>query len=592
MLPVQNSTRRHILTVNLEDYFQVGAFNKYVQKGQWYRFESRLEHHTDKALELLSRHNTKATFFVLGWVADHYPELVKRIADRGHEVASRGYFHRNIRDLSPEEFRDDLHRAKAAIERASEKKVVGFRTADGWFRPQDMWALDVLAAEGYAYDSSVGPMFRRFAGESWRRFSHIQPTAKGTITVLPISSMRCAGFDLPIGGGNWIRQLPDGFMRRAIQRWDEKATAPLVMYFHTWELDREQPRISTAGWMTKIRQYRNIDLMEERLGEYLAKYHFSSAAEYLGVATPPVFRPLSDVETPPPSFRKTEAYSKAGIRPPVSIVVPVYNEEKLVPYMANVLKNVRDAFAERYDLRFLLVDDGSKDQTCEKLVASFGQSPDVKILSHEVNRGVAAAIMTGIRAADTEIVCSIDADCSYDPLELLNMIPKLVGNVDMVTASPYHADGHVRNVPRWRLFLSKSASRMYRHVMHNQLQTYTSCFRVYRRSAVKDIVLRSGNFLGVVELLGQLDQRGGRVVEHPTTLEVRMLGRSKMKTVRTIFGHLRMMARFTFTRLTAHDSRHNTEERNRTLSLLFDTATATTCHAALGKPANTATVPK
>ncbi|CAN5214256.1 hypothetical protein BH11PLA2_BH11PLA2_02430 [soil metagenome] len=532
----------HVLTFNLEDYFQVGAFNRYVRDRNWDRFETRLEQHTQRTLDLLDRHNTKATFFILGWVAEHHPRLVRDIADRGHEIASRGYWHRNIRDMSPIEFRAELGKAKAALEAAGGRKVVGYRAADGWFGPKDLWALDLLADEGYAYDSSIAPFGRRFASEPWRRFGHAHPTPHGAIWELPITSVRFLGMSLPIGGGNWVRQLPPGFMRRAADHGATAGQGPLVMYFHTWELDNAQPRMSTGNWFTRLRQYRNLHLMEERVGSYLERYRFVPAADWLGIPRPIVAPAPMNVETPAPAMRATMAAINIRDRKPVTVVVPLYNEEETLGYLANTLERVRAAFTPLYDAKFILVDDGSKDATGPKAKEMFAHRPEVTLLSHDCNKGVAAAIMTGLQAAETEIVCSIDADCSYDPLVLLQMIPKLVDGVDMVTASPYHPDGGVRNVPNWRLFLSKSASRMYRRVLNNQLYTYTSCVRVYRRTAVNDVQVQSGNFLGVVELLSRLDQAGSRIVEHPAMLETRMLGRSKMKTIRTIRGHLFLMA--------------------------------------------------
>jgi glycosyltransferase involved in cell wall biosynthesis len=236
-------------------------------------------------------------------------------------------------------------------------------------------------------------------------------------------------------------------------------------------------------------------------------------------------------------------------RTPVSIVVPCFNEELILPYLAKTLKNVERTIRDRYDLRFIFVDDGSVDGTWAALKNIFGDREDCRLERHTTNRGVAAAILTGIDRAETEIVCSIDCDCTYDPLQLENLLPKLTDGVDMVTGSPYHPDGEVRNVPRWRLFLSKSLSELYGLVLHQRLATYTSCFRVYRRSAVEELNIREGGFLGVAEMLGRLDLGGGRIVECPAVLEVRLLGRSKMKTVRTIFGHLRLLSRLAFARI-------------------------------------------
>ena len=161
---------------------------------------------------------------------------------------------------------------------------------------------------------------------------------------------------------------------------------------------------------------------------------------------------------------------------------------------------------------------------------------------------MAAALLTGLRAAPTEIVASIDCDCSYDPDDIAGMLP-LIENADLVTASPYHPSGRVMNVPPWRLFLSKVSSWLYRRVLRQKLYTYTSCFRLYRRSVVVDLPVRETGFLGIAEILGKLDLCGSRIVEFPAVLEVRMLGRSKMKTVRTILGHLKLMTRLLWLRL-------------------------------------------
>lgn len=583
--------RQHLLTVNLEDYFQVGAFNRFVQRGQWYRFESRLGVHAERTLALLDRFGVKATFFVLGWAADNFPDVVRMIADRGHEVASRGYYHRNVRQMTPDELRSDLGRARDALERVTGRRVIGYRTADGWFGPDDLWALDVLAEEGYSYDSSIAPLGRRFRSEPWRRYVHRHKCGTRELVEVPISAVRVLGQDVPVGGGNWVRQLPRFLMRRAAARWDAEAPSPFVLYFHTWELDREQPRISTAGWLTRVRHYRNLAGMEDRLADYLGRYQFVPVADYLGLDRPPVAGIPDLTLTPAPPPVTPLGWAPGRARQPVTIVVPLYNEELIVPYLANTLKRVREAFAPAYDLRFVLVDDGSRDNTWAGVSEAFGRAADVTLLRHDRNRGVAAAILTGLRRAETEVVCSMDADCTYDPHELLNMIPLLADGVDMVTASPYHPQGQVRNVPGWRLLLSKTASRMYRLVLRNRLHTYTSCFRVYRRAAVTDLPVRHGNFLGVVELLGHLDLAGGRVVEHPATLEVRMLGRSKMKTLRTILGHLRLMAGFAARRLFGRPrGEHSRAERDKALQLLIGTAAATPCHAGLGDPAAAASV--
>src|SRR5947207_527478 len=202
-------------------------------------------------------------------------------------------------------------------------------------------------------------------------------------------------------------------------------------------------------------------------------------------------------------------------RLPLSVVIPCYNEELILPYLANTLKSVRDRLGRDYDLKFVFVNDGSHDGTAEALCRIFGDWPECKIVHHETNRGVAAAILTGIRNAPTELVCSIDCDCTYDPHEIDRLVELMTDDVDAVTASPYHPLGQVRNVPGWRLFLSKGSSWLYRRVLRQKLFTYTSCFRLYRRRAVLDLKVRETGFLGVAEILGKLDLKGSRIVEYP-----------------------------------------------------------------------------
>jgi polysaccharide deacetylase family protein (PEP-CTERM system associated) len=544
--PQRVATKQHVVTVALEDYFQVGAFNQLIQRGQWYRFETRLEQNARKALDLLDRFGVRATFFVLGWVADRCPEIVRLVAERGHEIASKGYYHRSIRQMTPAEFREDLARSREALERAGGRRVLGYRVAHEWFSPADLWALDVLAQEGYAYDSSILPASRSFAKEPWRRFLHKHPCGDRHLWEFPLSTTPLLGWNVPIAGGNYFRQFPQRFVRRAIAHWDRTYDAPFVMYFHVWELDPGQPQLNTGSWMTRIRHYRNLDKMEGVLEEYFQRYRFTGVANYLGL-TPEAACGLAI--SPPVATGGLTTRPQEASKPRVSIVVPCFNEELILPYLANTLKSVEQTLGDRYDLQFLFVDDGSSDNTWGALQKIFGPASNCALLRHDKNRGVAAAILYGIQQARTEIVCSIDCDCTYDPHELANMIPLLTPGVDLVTASPYHVAGGVRNVPGWRLFLSKGSSFLYRRVLRQQLATYTSCFRVYRRSAVVGLDVRETNFLGIAELLGKLDLEGGKVVEYPTVLEVRMLGRSKMKTLRTIAGHLRLLARLAVLRL-------------------------------------------
>jgi dolichol-phosphate mannosyltransferase len=246
--------------------------------------------------------------------------------------------------------------------------------------------------------------------------------------------------------------------------------------------------------------------------------------------------------------RMLPSLSRAG-RTAVSVVVPCYNEEAALPSLAETLASVDASLSESYDLEFLIVDDGSTDRTWMLMNRLFGDRANFRLLRHEHNRGIAAAIRTGMSAARFEVVCSMDSDCTYDPHELQYMIPLLRDGVDMVTASPYHPLGRVENVPAWRLSLSKAASFLYRRVLRQKLYTYTSCFRVFRRSVALQLPAGENGFHGIGEMAACLDLQGSRIVEYPTTLAIRKLGYSKMKTFRATLGHLRLLARMLGRRL-------------------------------------------
>jgi polysaccharide deacetylase family protein (PEP-CTERM system associated) len=574
------SRRQHILTVAVEDWFQVGSFGRLIEQQQWYRFETRIERNTQRTFELLDEYDAKATFFVLGWVAEQMPELIAEIASRGHEVANLGYHHRTIRGVSRDEFREDLLRAQEAIETASGQKLLGYRIADQWLGPKDLWALDVLAEEGYAYDSSVMPMFNRFSDEAYRRFVHRQSTPFGSILEVPPSSTRFLGCCFPIAGGNWFRQFPHTLLKRAVRNWDQQNVDPFVMYFHIWELDPDQPRISAADRLSRVRHYRNLDKMQWVLEDHLSKYQFGTVADRLNLEGRKVERREGRVERRGSRDERqaiqVSAASSAGpsslvpdpsTLDPVTIVIPCYNEEASLRYLARTLEKLEAELADRYVPQFILVDDRSTDSTWETMHAVFGERPNCHLVRHEQNAGVSAAILTGIRNAETEIVCSMDCDCSYDPLELSRMLPLLQDDVDLVTASPYHPEGRVKNVPGWRLLLSKGLSIIYRCVLPQKLYTWTSCFRVYRKAAIEKLDLKESGFLGTAEMVGQLSLQGSRIVEHPATLEVRIFGESKMKTCHTIAGHLRLIRQLLAQRL-----RRTSSDQPRTSNIEHSTA--------------------
>jgi polysaccharide deacetylase family protein (PEP-CTERM system associated) len=548
MATEKGKEKQHLLAVLLEDYFQVGAFDGLIQPRQWYRFEARYERNTLAALDLLDRHRAGATFFVLDWIAERCPELIREVARRGHEIACYSYL--DFDRLLPSDLREELTRSREKLERVSGTRVFGFRSAHRWAWPRMERAQHVLAGSGFAYDASVVPDRRSLRGRPERRFAVELDCGGRSLWEFPVPTWRAAGLLVPIAGGNYFRQLPHTLLRRAVAGWTRAYDAPFVMYFHVWELDPTQPRISSASPLARIRHYRNLDKMARLIEDYLGSYRFTGFARYLGAEVaqasgwwPPPLQSGHKPEACATSPRRDAAPESKADRTPVTIVIPCHNEEQSLPYLKNTLHSVGQALGQAYEVNFLFVDDASTDGTWRLLRKLFGREGNCTLLRHARNGGVAAAIMTGVRGAETEVVCSIDCDCTYDPHELQNMIPLLGAGVSLVTASPYHAEGRVLNVPAWRLFLSKVSSLLYRRVLRQKLATYTSCFRVYRKSDVADLQLEEGGFLGVAELLGRLDLGGRKVVEHPATLEVRLFGRSKMKLARTVVGHLRLLSK-------------------------------------------------
>src|SRR5262249_36309211 len=199
---------------------------------------------------------------------------------RGHEIAAKRYHYKALPEMSPEEFREDLSRSREAIERASQTTVLGHRHQ--WLRPSDLWALEILAQEGYRYDSSVLPVFRSFGPDTQFHFAQPHLCRNGQIWEFPVSAFNFLGWQVPVSGGNCFRQLPNPLIKRAIRHWDRMVDFPLVMYFYVWELDPDQPRIEAAPSLARIRQYRNLDKASRILESYFRRYRFGGIADYLG----------------------------------------------------------------------------------------------------------------------------------------------------------------------------------------------------------------------------------------------------------------------------------------------------------------------
>ena len=235
----------------------------------------------------------------------------------------------------------------------------------------------------------------------------------------------------------------------------------------------------------------------------------------------------------------------------VSVIVPLFNEEKGIPMLAGKLSQLEQRLDPKYELELMLVDDGSKDATLQGIAAHFAQFRNVRVLEHGVNRGAGAAMRTGFAGAAGSILCTIDADCTFDPLE----IPKLLQameekRADIAIGSPYHPEGGVENVVPWRLLLSKGASVMHRSISHSKLYSYTSFLRAYRRAVLENIPFDSDGFVAVTELLMKALLSGYSAVEVPTVLRRRITGVSKMNVYRNVVSHLRLACSVMYWRIT------------------------------------------
>jgi polysaccharide deacetylase family protein (PEP-CTERM system associated) len=272
------------MTVDVEDYFHVSAFDNIVSRAGWDGFDSRVARNTDRMLELFDQANVRATFFVLGWVADKFPALVRRIASAGHEVASHGYHHQLLYMLTPKQFREDVRAAKRAIEDASGRSVLGFRAPSYSIIESSMWAIDVLIEEGHVYDSSIFPIHHHCYGiPGAPRHAHVMQRPLGTLVEMPASTVRIAGVNLPIAGGGYFRLLPYGWARWGIRHVNRVEGKPVVFYLHPWELDPEQPRMN-VGATTRIRHYAGLRHTSRRLRRLLDDFRFDSVATVLNLA--------------------------------------------------------------------------------------------------------------------------------------------------------------------------------------------------------------------------------------------------------------------------------------------------------------------
>jgi len=274
------------LTIDVEEYFQVTAFSAVVKEEAWGNYPSRAKESVLKTLELLDEFYVKGTFFVLGWVAERYPGIVREIHARGHEVASHGYSHKLIYNLGERKFREDLKRGKKLLEDICQENVLGYRAPSYSITKKSLWALDILMEEGFLYDSSIFPIFHDIYGMPHaERFPHEINRPCGTIKEFPLSTIELKflgmKYRLPVAGGGYLRLLPIGISKRAIKGINDNEKQPAVLYFHTWEIDPAQPRIK-GGWKSGFRHYFNLDKTAGRVKDILSSFKFAPMREILG----------------------------------------------------------------------------------------------------------------------------------------------------------------------------------------------------------------------------------------------------------------------------------------------------------------------
>lgn len=266
-------TLTNYLSVDVEDYFQVAAFERVISPDEWNQYECRVVENVHTILDLFTAHEVRATFFIVGWIAERYPDLVLEIDRQGHEIGCHSYWHRKIYDLTPEEFRKDTQQAKEVLENILDKPVSGYRAPSYSITKKSLWALDILAELGFSYDSSIFPVYHDNYGiPDAPRFPY--RLEKQGLMEYPISTVQFPGVNLPIAGGGYFRLVPYCFTRMALRRINKKEQQPFIFYFHPWEIDPGQPRIEGAGAKSRFRHYLNLTKTKKRLMRLLGDFRF------------------------------------------------------------------------------------------------------------------------------------------------------------------------------------------------------------------------------------------------------------------------------------------------------------------------------
>ncbi len=265
---------RNALSVDVEDWFQVGAFENVIDRANWDKLDCRVERNSDAVLELFEAAHVKGTFFTLGWVAERYPQLIRRIVDAGHEIASHGYAHDRVFTFTPVQFAADIERSRKTIEDTSGALVSGYRAPSFSIDKRTPWAHEILAEQGYAYSSSVAPVRHDHYGWAEAPRFAFKPVAGSDFLEIPVTTAEFAGKRLAAGGGGFFRILPYIFSSWAIRQVNRQEHRPAIIYFHPWEIDPDQPRVANAPIRSKLRHYTRLDAMAGKLRRLATEFQW------------------------------------------------------------------------------------------------------------------------------------------------------------------------------------------------------------------------------------------------------------------------------------------------------------------------------
>ena len=261
------------LSVDIEDWFQVGAFERTIRRADWESLTPRVERNSDAVIDLFGRMGAKATFFTLGWVAERYPALIRRIVDAGHELASHGWDHARVFTMTPDQFRDDIRRTRALLEDLGGRKVSGYRAPSFSIDKRTPWAHEILAEEGYVYSSSVAPVLHDHYGWPEAPRFAFRPIDGSDLIELPVTTAKLRGRTVAAGGGGFFRLFPYVFSRWAIRQVNAEQR-PAIFYFHPWEIDPGQPRVADAPLRSKLRHYARLGSMEGKLERVIGDFRW------------------------------------------------------------------------------------------------------------------------------------------------------------------------------------------------------------------------------------------------------------------------------------------------------------------------------